>query len=108
MEQYVYLLRPRRLAMLTEGPTPEEGEALAGHVAYLERLAAEGDVLIAGRTQTTDEHTLGLVVLQAASEKAANRVMNGDPAVAGGVMSAALFPYRIAVLSPHIQEAACT
>jgi len=50
MEQYIYLLQPRRLAMLTEGPTDEEAQALAGHVAYLERLSGQGDVLLAAIT----------------------------------------------------------
>ncbi len=108
MEQYIYLLQPRRLAMLTEGPTDEEAQALAGHVAYLERLSGEGDVLLAGRTQTADENTRGLVILQAPSESAATAIMQGDPAVAEGVMSAELYPYRIAALSPQILEATCT
>jgi len=48
---------PTRPAMLTEGPTPEEREAVAAHLAYLERLAAAGVVLLFGRTQTTDSST---------------------------------------------------
>ena len=108
MEQYVYLLRPRRLAMLTEGPDEIEAEALAGHVAYLERLAQDGQVLLAGRTQTAEARTLGLVIFEAGSEEAAHAIMAGDPAVAAGVMSAELHPYRIAVISPQILEATCT
>lgn len=105
MAQYIYLLRPVRLAMLTDGPNAHESQVLAAHVAYLEHGAAAGQVLLAGRTQTADEHTLGLVILQAASAAAATALMEKDPAVASGVMTAVLYPYRIAMVSPAILEA---
>ena len=97
MPQYLYRITPARLAMLTEGPTEAEGATLTQHVAYLEDLAARGVVMLAGRTQTADAETFGIVIFEAADDAAAERLMNDDPAVADGVMHAALFPYRIAV-----------
>jgi uncharacterized protein YciI len=96
--QFVYVVRPTRLQMLTAGPTPEEGAVVKRHLEYLERLAEAGVVLLAGRTQTADERTFGLVVFRAESEEAARRVVDGDPAVAHGVMRAELYPYRVAVV----------
>ncbi len=46
--------RYARPAMLTEGLTPEERAAVAGHVTHLERLAEASVVLLFGRTQTSD------------------------------------------------------
>ena len=102
MSQFIYMLRPRRLGMLTSGPTPEESVALAAHVEYLEELAGEGVVLLAGRTQTADEQTFGIVILEAGLESDAQAIMSSDPAILNGLMTAQLFPYQIAVASPDI------
>ena len=83
--------------MLTEHPTEKEADTLARHVAYLEDLAARGVVILAGRTQTADPDTFGIVIFEADNESTAEAVMTADPAVADGVMRAKLFPYRIAV-----------
>lgn len=97
-KQFLYKLEPTRLEMLSEGPTEEEVLALQAHVEYLERLAAEDVVLLAGRTQEETAGTFGLVIVQAADERTAREVMETDPGVARRVMTATLHPYRIAVL----------
>jgi uncharacterized protein YciI len=103
-DTFLYTLRPSRLAMLAEGPTPEEAATVQRHFAYLQDLTAQGVVILAGRTLTTDADSFGIVILRAASEAAAQAVLEADPAVAGGVMHARLFPYRIA-LPPEAAEA---
>ncbi len=97
MPQYLYRIQPVRLEMLTEGPTEAEAETLARHVAYLESQTEHGRVILAGRTQTADPDTFGIVIFEAEDDAAAEAVMKDDPAVADGVMHAKLFPYRIAV-----------
>jgi len=96
--QFIYVIRPTRLQMLTGGPTQEEQTALTGHVNYLERMADEGNLILAGRTQTTDRGTFGIVIFNAESQDMAQGLMENDPAVKGGVMSAELYPYRVAVV----------
>ena len=83
--------------MLTHGPTEEEQVTLTEHLSYLEGLARRGTVELAGRTQTSDPSTFGIVVFRAADEGEADSIMRGDPAVRDGVMRAELFPYRVAV-----------
>jgi uncharacterized protein len=95
-KQWLYHIVPSRMAMLKEGPTSEEGKALQGHVKYLTELTAKGTVILAGRTQTDDDSTFGIVIFRAPDEAAARKIMEGDPAVAGGVMKAKLFPYVVA------------
>ena len=99
MGQFLYRLQPTRPAMLAEGPTEREASVVAEHFAYLTRLRDEGTVLMAGRTLTEDEHAFGIVVLEAADEEAARGLMNDDPAVREGVMTAEVYPYRIALWS---------
>lgn len=94
---YLIVLRPARIGMLTEGPTAEEAATVARHLEYLQGQARAGKVRIAGRTTEDDERTLGLVLLAAASEEEARAIMAADPAVAQGVMRAELHAFRLAV-----------
>jgi len=48
-----------------------------------------------GRTLNTDENTMGLTIFRAESEDAARQIMNGDPAVKKGVMTATLYPFKV-------------
>ena len=83
--------------MLSVGPTERESSALAGHFSYLEQLAKEGKVHLAGRTLNPDERCFGVVIFYADSERTAFELMKNDPAVREGVMTAELFPFRIAL-----------
>ncbi len=97
MPHFLYRIQPTRLAMLSEGPTPQEAATVDAHFGYLQRLVAEGTVVLAGRTLLTDERTFGVVLLVAATEAEAQAVVRADPAVAHGVMRAELFPFRVAL-----------
>ncbi len=97
--EYLYKIQPVRLEMLTQGPTPEEAAIVVQHFAYLQGLAQQGVVILAGRTQNANESTFGIVIFRANSEESARDVMNNDPAVKNGVMRAELYPYRIAVMA---------
>jgi uncharacterized protein YciI len=95
--QYLYTIKPTRLQMLTDGRTAEEAKTLSNHFGYLEELAVDGVVLLAGRTQQDDESTFGNVLLQAGTQDAARAIMDNDPAVAGGVMHARLHAFAISI-----------
>ena len=95
--QFLYVLRPSRIAMITEGATEREQEVVGRHFLHLQSLAAQGVVLMAGRTEDAVAETMGLVVFEAESADAAQRIMASDRAVADGVMTANLYPYRVVV-----------
>lgn len=99
MPQFLYRLQPARIAMLTGGPTEREARIISEHFAYLKRLTEQGTVLMAGRTLATDERCFGIVVLMAPSADEAEAIMHDDPAVKEEIMSAELFPYRVALWS---------
>lgn len=99
MNQYLYRIRPTRMEMLSEGPTPRESELVSQHFAYLEGLMAQGKLILAGRTQTPDPDGMGIVVFKAESDEAAQAIVDGDPAVANSVFAAKLFPYRVALIA---------
>ena len=93
---WLYVLRPVRPGMLTEGPTPAEQATVERHFAHLMELTKTDRVLLFGRTANDDERAMGLVVFEAPDEAAAREVMDADPAVVDGVMTGELFPYRVA------------
>ena len=97
--QFLYMIRPTRLEMLTEGPTNEEERIISEHFQYLKDLTEQGVLILAGRTQNTDSSSFGIVIFKAPSEAAAITVVDDDPAVSQGVMSAELFPYRVALIT---------
>ncbi len=99
MPQFMYRIRPRRSAMLSDGPTPHEERVIGEHFAYLQALCGANIVLFVGRTTQADDTTFGIVVLEVADAELANKVMEADPAVREDVMWAELFPFRIALVA---------
>lgn len=97
LQEWLYVLRPTRIEMVTESATEEESRIVGEHFQYLKRLTEVGVAVLMGRTQNNDEDTMGLVIFRAPDEAAARALMENDPAVKNGVMSARLYPYRIAL-----------
>jgi len=100
MQQWLYCIQPVRPQMLSEGSTPEEDAITTQHFNYLKSLMEQGVVILAGRTQTTDYSSFGIIIFQAEDEAAAWAVVHKDPAVIARQFRAELFPYRIALLEP--------
>lgn len=94
---YLYRIQPARREMLTKGTTPEEAEIIGEHFTHLERLTKEGVAILVGRTLTTDQESMGIVIFTAHSDEETYALMNADPAVSKGVMRAKLFLFRIAL-----------
>lgn len=104
MNEYLYVLKPTRLAMVTDGPTEREQAIVAEHFTPLTRLTEADVMILVGRTQNADESTMGLAIFRAEDDEAAREIMNSDPAVSKGVMPATLFPYRVALMETQSQR----
>ncbi len=96
--QYLYRIQPTRPEMLTEGPSEEEAALVSKHFTYLQELTKAGSMILAGRTQNVDPSSFGIVIFRAESETAAERILQEDPAVAGGVFRGELFPFKTALV----------
>jgi uncharacterized protein YciI len=79
--------------MLTD-PTVEETGIMDRHFERLKRLFEEGTVHMAGPALDGE---FGIVVFEAEDEGTAVSIMNDDPAVVAGVMTAELHPFRISL-----------
>jgi len=95
MQDFLYRLQLVRKDLLQTGPTAAEQAVTAEHFAYLKDLHGKGVIIFVGRTLTTDADAMGLAVFRADSEDAAREIMNNDPAVKKGLMTATLYPFKI-------------
>jgi uncharacterized protein YciI len=92
--QFLIRLKPSR----TEGPaTDEEKARILLHFDYLKTLQSEGKLVLAG--MSTDDYT-GIVIVEAAGQMEAERIMLADPAVSGNVYLPELHPFQIALKGP--------
>ena len=91
--------------MLTDGLTPHENDVIDHHFNYLDTLMKKGTLVLAGRTLNNDPSTFGIVIFVAENEESARDIVANDPAVKEGVMTAELFPYRIALIAERNAQA---
>ncbi len=96
-KQFLYVLRLVPRLYDDKAWTKADEAAVGSHFERLKAATATGQVILAGRTNEPGEKTMGLVIFEAPDEPTARAFMEGDPAVAGGVMTATLHPYTIAL-----------
>lgn len=95
---FIYVLKLIPCLQKTENWTEREEKIVDRHFEGLQKLLEEGKLVLAGKTAGLDEKTFGLVILEVESEKDAMDIMKNDPAVSEGIMTAELFPYKIALM----------
>ena len=95
--QYLYMLKLVPRLHDDNAWTDDDKKTVAAHFAHLQAATKSGPVLLAGRTLESGSRTFGLVIFEAFDEEAARKFMNTDPALKGGVMTATLHPYQIAL-----------
>jgi len=101
---FLYVLRLTERAQRMEAWSENEHAAVNDHFAYLSQALGEGRLILAGRTEAPGPETFGLVIFEADNEAAARAFMAKDPAVARGLMTAELHPYRIALHRPAAES----
>ena len=100
-QQYLYMLRVAPSLQDESKWTDKHKAAAVKHFERLKKAAADGKVVLAGRTTESLDKTFGLVIFEADSEAAAKTFMESDPAVVAGVMTATLHPYSVALQRKH-------
>jgi uncharacterized protein YciI len=92
---WIYFLHPPRPDFAAT-MTPEESEVFGAHFAHLQRLLADGVLVLAG--PTLGETNTGIAVLDAPDEATARSIMESDPAIAAGVVTGELREMRVSLL----------
>lgn len=95
MAQWLYRIEPARYEMPSD-PTPHEAALAGAHFEYLLELKGRGILILAGRTQE-EFGSFGIAIFEAPDVEAAQAITDADPAIAAGVFTATLHPYRVAV-----------
>ena len=95
MSSWIYFLHPPR-ADFVATMTPAEEAVFGEHFEHLQRLLADGVLVLAG--PTLGETNTGLAIFEAADEQAARAVMESDPAIAKGVVTGELREMRVSLL----------
>lgn len=72
--------------------TPEQQAIVGRHSDYLESMADQGKVVLAGRCW---DGPLGVIVLEAADEAEARAIVDRDPSVSAGLQTAELYPFQV-------------
>jgi len=97
-KQFVYVLKLVPRLLDEKNWTKEDGAVVGRHFRRLQRLHKEGKVILAGRTlNESDPSQFGVVIFEAVSEEEARRLMEEDDAVKEKIMTAELFPFKVAL-----------
>ena len=78
-----------------DGWTEKDNLVALDHLAYLEKGAQEGVVILAGRSQ--DGIGPAIVIVETKNEEKAIEFRDNDPFVKNGLFIGSLHPYRVAV-----------
>jgi uncharacterized protein YciI len=93
--EWVYFIHPPR-ENFAATMTDEEKQVWGVHFQRLQRLMAEGTLILAG--PTLGENNTGISVFEAPDEAAARQFMNDDPVIAGGYATGELRPFKVSLL----------
>ena len=101
MGTWIYFIHPPRedfAATMTDA----ESEAWGRHWVRIQRLYAEGLIVLVGPTLGTVN--TGIAIFEAPDEAAARQLMNEDPAIAQGFATGELRPMRVSLLRGRDDE----
>jgi uncharacterized protein YciI len=95
--QWIYILQLQPKYTQQENWTDETNRIVGEHFNYLKSLFEQGIVKFVGKTEYGIEHpdNRGISIFEAVDEAAANAIMQNDPCVINGVMTAVVHPFRI-------------
>jgi uncharacterized protein len=96
-KQFIYVLRLVPRLYLDANWTKEDKTVLERHFARFQEATKSGQLILAGRTNESGDKTFGIAIFEAPDEAAARAFMQADPAVAGGLMTAELHPFAVAL-----------
>ena len=96
-KQFIYVLRLVPRLHADSAWTKEDTAVLERHFARFQEATKSGQLILAGRTSEPGDKTFGIAIFEAPDEDAARKFMQEDPAVVGGLMTAELHPFAVAL-----------
>jgi len=96
-KQFIYVLRLVPRLYSDSNWTKEDKTVLERHFARFQEATKSGQLILAGRTNEPGDKTFGIAIFEAPDEAAARAFMQADPAVVGGLMTAELHSFAVAL-----------
>jgi uncharacterized protein len=96
-KQFIYVLKLVPRLHADSAWTKEDNAVLERHFVRFQQAAKSGQLILAGRTSEPGDKTFGIAIFEVPDEDAARKFMQEDPAVAGGLMTAELHPFAVAL-----------
>ncbi|HEY7000696.1 MAG TPA: YciI family protein [Candidatus Udaeobacter sp.] len=96
-QQFIYVLKLVPRLYVDSAWTKEDNAVLDRHFTRLQEATKSRQLILAGRTSEPGDKTFGIAIFEAPDENAARKFMEEDPAVAGGLMTAELHPFAVAL-----------
>jgi uncharacterized protein len=96
-KEFIYVLRLVPRLYDDKDWTKEDNEVLQRHFTRFQEAIKSGQLILAGRTKESGAKTFGIAIFKAFDEAAARAFMEADPAVSGGLMTAELHPFAVAL-----------
>ncbi|WP_324675861.1 YciI family protein [Hymenobacter sp. GOD-10R] len=100
MSLYAYLLLPVGGTLSCPEAAQAEADILAAHFRHLQRLQVGQLLKLAG---VGGQANFGLVLFEAESSAMAEAVMNADPLVSSGCMTAQCVPFQVVLQTAGVQ-----
>lgn len=95
MAEWIYFIHAPR-ERFAETMTPAEEAVWAVHFERLQRLTAEGVMILVG--PTLGPVNTGIAIFEAPDEAVARAIMEEDPAIASGIATGELREFRVSLL----------
>jgi len=96
-KQFIYVLRLVPRLHADSAWTKEDKAVLERHFVRFQEAIKSGQLILAGRTSEPGDKTFGIAIFEATDEDAARKFMQDDPSVSGGLMTAELHPFAVAL-----------
>jgi uncharacterized protein YciI len=97
-KQFVYVLKLTPRLLDEKNWTEQDKQTVGRHFRRLQQLQKDGRLILAGKTlDDADPSQFGVVIFEADSEEEARKQMEADDAVREKIMTAQLFPFRVAL-----------
>jgi|GEM_PF-636349 len=94
-KQFVIVLHLNAKYQDEKNWTEADNQAVNRHFEKVQKLQAEGKLILAGRTLVKE--SMGVVIVEVETEAEARKIMEDDDAVKAGIMSAEVFPFQTAL-----------
>jgi uncharacterized protein YciI len=96
-KQFIYVLHLVPRLYGDANWTAKDKKVLQRHFVRFQDAIKARQLILAGRTSESGDKTFGIAIFEAKDEAAARKFMEDDPAVAGGLMTAELHPFTVAL-----------